>query len=112
VIDNLLSNAVKYGEMRPVEVAVRGTSERVVLSVRDQGIGISPDDQRRIFGRFERAVPSRRYSGLGLGLWIARRIVEAHRGRIQVDSAAGGGTTFTLELPRDRRPASDFFSGR
>ena len=75
VIDNLLSNALKYGGGKPVEIEVRAAPGAVTLSVRDHGIGIAPEDQRRIFERFERAVSSQRYGGLGLGLWIARQIV-------------------------------------
>ena len=69
------------------------------MEVEDRGIGIAPEDQERIFGRFERAVSGRQYSGLGLGLWIARRLVEAHGGRILVRSAPGEGSTFAVELP-------------
>jgi signal transduction histidine kinase len=100
VIDNLLSNALKYGGGKPVDVAVRATSDVVFLSVRDQGIGIAAGDRRRIFDRWERATPARGYGGLGLGLWIAREIVEAHRGTISVDSEASAGSTFILQLPR------------
>ena len=69
------------------------------LAVRDRGIGIAPADQARIFERFERAASARHYGGLGLGLWIARQVVDAHGGRIRVDSAPGAGSTFTVELP-------------
>jgi signal transduction histidine kinase len=100
VLGNLLSNAVKYGGDKPVEVAVRSRPAAIEVEVRDHGIGIAPSDRRRIFDRFERAVPSRRYGGLGLGLWIARRIVEAHEGRIRVEHADGGGARFVVELPR------------
>jgi len=101
VIDNLLSNAVKYGGGTPIDVLVRGTSGGVALSVRDRGIGIAPADRQRIFERFERATAGKRYGGLGLGLWIARRIVEAHSGRIGVKSSSGEGTTFVVELHHD-----------
>jgi signal transduction histidine kinase len=67
--------------------------------VRDQGIGIPPEALQRIFGRFERAVSSRQYGGLGLGLFLSRQIVEAHGGSIHVESEAGAGATFVLELP-------------
>jgi signal transduction histidine kinase len=99
VISNLVSNAVKYGRGEPIRVAVRAEGGRAIVEVRDGGIGIAPEHQERIFGRFERAVSSRNYAGLGLGLWIARRLVEAHGGTIRVRSAPGAGSTFTIELP-------------
>jgi signal transduction histidine kinase len=74
-----------------------GDEARIV--VQDQGIGIAPEQLDRIFGRFERAVPSRNYGGMGLGLYIARRIVDAHGGRISVQSTPGEGATFTVHLP-------------
>jgi signal transduction histidine kinase len=61
-------------------------------------MGIAPEDQARIFERFERAV-SENYGGFGLGLWISREVVQAHGGRIFVQSAPGQGATFTVELP-------------
>jgi signal transduction histidine kinase len=100
VIDNLLSNAAKYGAGKPVEVWSGERGEHVVLEIRDHGIGIEPEDHSRIFGQFERAVSRRRFGGFGLGLWIARRVVEAHGGTIRLTSAPGLGSTFTVELPR------------
>ncbi|HEY8142815.1 MAG TPA: ATP-binding protein, partial [Kofleriaceae bacterium] len=67
--------------------------------VRDRGIGISPEDQQRIFQRFERAVSSRHFGGLGLGLWIVRQIVDAHGGSIEVESRPGKGAAFAVTLP-------------
>jgi PAS domain S-box-containing protein len=100
VFTNLLSNAAKYGAGRPVEVRVEGDGAVARLAVRDHGIGIAPEDQGRIFGRFERAAPARHYPGLGMGLYITRQIVEAHGGSVRVASAPGAGSTFTVELPR------------
>jgi signal transduction histidine kinase len=100
VLTNLLSNALKYGPGRPVRVRVAADeTRRARLSVEDEGIGIAPADQERIFDRFERAIPDRNYGGLGLGLWIARQIVEAHGGQIRVQSAPGRGSTFEVLLP-------------
>lgn len=99
VVDNLLSNAFKYGHGTPVRIAARREGDRGVVRVEDGGIGIAPEHQARIFGRFERAVEGRRYPGLGLGLWIIRQIVDAHGGSIRVESAPGQGAAFTLELP-------------
>jgi signal transduction histidine kinase len=104
VVSNLLSNALKYGAGRPVRVAARLEGERARIDVEDHGIGIAEKDQGRIFGRFERAVPRLEYPGLGLGLWIARRLVEAHGGSIAVRSAPGQGSTFAVELPIDVAP--------
>jgi two-component system sensor kinase FixL len=105
VITNLLSNAIKFGRGKPIVVGVGGDGERARVQVRDQGIGIEPEDQARIFRRFERAVPTQHFGGLGLGLYIAREIVEAHGGTISVASEPGSGTTFTIELPLEP-PAS------
>ena len=71
-----------------------------VLRVRDEGIGIDPAEQARIFERFERAVSDRHYGGLGMGLWITREILTAMGGTIHVESAPGKGASFTVELPR------------
>ncbi len=103
VVTNLLSNAVKYGAGKPVEVEFGPGEERARLVVRDHGIGIDATDQPQIFERFERAVSSRNYGGLGLGLYIVKRIVEAHGGTISVESKPGEGSAFVVELPQ--RPA-------
>jgi len=74
------------------------------LVVRDQGIGIDAKDQARIFGAYERAVPTTQYPGLGLGLYLARQIAEAHGGRIDVQSDAGNGSVFIVSLPAGPPP--------
>ncbi len=99
VIVNLISNALKYGRGAPIEVAVRMCRGEAQLAVRDHGIGISPEDRKRIFGRFERAVSEKHYGGFGLGLWISQQVVEGLGGRIDVESAVGQGSTFTVTLP-------------
>ena len=98
-LTHVVANALKYGAGKPVDVVVQRDGGTVRVLVRDRGIGIDPDARERIFGRFERAVSSRHYGGLGLGLFLARRIVEAHGGRIAVVSAPGEGATFAVELP-------------
>jgi signal transduction histidine kinase len=100
VVANLIANAIKYGPSKPIEVGIDPRPREVALIVRDHGIGIAPPDRERIFGRFERAVSERHYGGLGLGLWIARQIVDAMGGAISCDSEMGTGTTFTVTLPR------------
>jgi signal transduction histidine kinase len=89
VVTNLLANAVKYGKGKPIEVEVRAGAEAAHLIVRDQGIGIAPEDQGRIFERFERAVSGYEYGGLGMGLYIVRQILDALGGSVRVASAPG-----------------------
>jgi signal transduction histidine kinase len=102
VLSILLSNAHKYGNGRPVEVRVAAAGENALLEVEDHGIGISDDDQRRIFAPFSRAASVDHYGGLGLGLWICQQIVAASGGTIRVRSTLGEGSTFSIELPRWR----------
>ncbi|WP_425440856.1 sensor histidine kinase [Polyangium sorediatum] len=99
VFINLLTNAIKYGMGKPITVGARRVGPRAEFWVEDRGMGIPKEDQARIFERFERAVSSRSFGGLGLGLYIARQIVEAHGGTIRVCSEPGHGATFTVELP-------------
>ena len=106
VVVNLLSNAMKYGIGARIEVDVQATPQNARLCVRDHGIGIAPEDQSRIFDRFERAVSERHYAGLGMGLWIVRKIVAAHNGSIRVESKPGAGALFTVELPLKLTPGS------
>ncbi len=99
VVANLLSNALRYGERRPVRVRVFEESGMACVQVQDQGIGISPHNQRRIFQQFERVAANQSIAGLGLGLYISEQIVLAHSGRIRVDSEEGKGATFSVYLP-------------
>ena len=99
VVTNLLSNAIKFGLGKPIEVNVRGAQDRAYLVVQDHGLGIPDEMQPRIFGPFERAVSSRNYGGLGLGLYIVRTIIEGLGGKVHLESRVGVGSTFGIELP-------------
>ncbi len=99
ILSNILGNAVKYGAGKPIEVGARSEDGAVRVWCADQGIGIADDALERIFGRFERAVSTRHFGGLGLGLFVARRLAEAHGGTIVAQSRPGTGSTFTLVLP-------------
>lgn len=99
VVENLISNAIKYAKGKAIELTIRQEGENVRIAVRDYGIGISAEDQKRIFKRFERAVSSSHFGGLGLGLYIVSQILEAHHGTISVESQPGEGSTFTVVLP-------------
>ncbi|MDC3953096.1 sensor histidine kinase [Polyangium jinanense] len=100
VVTNLLGNALKYGRGKPIEIELEADEGTARLTVRDHGVGIAPEDQGKIFERFERAVSNQSFGGLGLGLWIVRQIVETHGGTVRVESAPGVGSTFRVELPR------------
>ncbi len=104
VVTNLIANAAKFGQGKPITVVVEADPVKVRLRVTDRGIGIAEENQARVFERFERAVTAHHFGGLGLGLYIARQIVEAHGGEIRVESAPGEGATFPVELPREPPP--------
>ena len=107
VLDNLLSNALKFTPNGgSVHVSLRCDGGVARLEVTDTGIGIAPEDQRRLFQRFFRAgsAVERQLPGTGLGLYIARVIAEAHDGSLSVRSELGTGSTFTFELPLVRVP--------
>ncbi len=103
ILENLIDNAIKYspngGE---VSVSARLDGDHVLVSVSDRGIGIAPEDAERLFqpfSRLEAAVPGSAAKGVGLGLVVCKRLVEAHRGRIWVESRPGQGATFSFTLP-------------
>jgi len=99
VVANLLTNALRYGARKPIEVRVYAVAGQARVEVRDQGIGISPENQRRIFQQFERVAANHAIHGLGLGLFISDQIVAAHGGEIVVESEEGNGSMFRVCLP-------------
>ena len=99
VLTNLVSNALKYGGGTPVQVQVDCEREPR-LRVWDRGPGVSPEEQDRIFERFERGQLAEGRVGMGLGLWIVREIVTAHQGTVRVESRPGTGATFEVSIPR------------
>jgi two-component system, OmpR family, phosphate regulon sensor histidine kinase PhoR len=109
VLVNLLENAVKYSPERgDVEVRIEARDDRLRFLVRDEGIGVPPDEQRRIFDKFVRldADLTGGVTGTGLGLHIARGFVTAMGGTVSVSSAPGRGSTFVVDLPAAAPSAS------
>jgi signal transduction histidine kinase len=99
VVANLLTNALRYGAHKPIEVRVYSIPGQARIEVRDHGIGISEENQRRIFQQFERVAANHAVNGLGLGLFISEQIVAAHDGQIVVESKEGEGSMFRVCLP-------------
>lgn len=99
VISNLLTNALRYGAKSPITVKVYSESGEARVEVRDFGIGISEENQHRIFQQFERVTAKHAVAGLGLGLFISEQIVTAHGGTITVESRIGEGALFRVCLP-------------
>ena len=103
VLNNLVSNALRYTKSGEIALEAEARDRQVALRVRDTGSGIAPDDLPYVFDRFYRADQSRQRtdaSSSGLGLAIAKAIVEAHGGTLAVDSEVGRGSTFTIMLPQ------------
>lgn len=99
VISNLLTNALRYGAKSPITVKVYSESGQARVEVRDLGIGIGEENQKRIFQQFERVTAKHAVAGLGLGLFISEQIVAAHGGSITVESRIGEGALFRVCLP-------------
>ena len=98
VFDNLFTNAIKYAPGSPITVSVQQNKEKAVIKFKDQGPGIPTESLPLIFERFYRA-RSEKATGTGLGLFICKQIIDAHRGKIWAESTLGQGTTFFIELP-------------
>ena len=101
VLTNLIGNAIKYTPRGQITVACEVETDHVVISVADQGEGIAPEFRDKIFERFFQVdgASTRRVGGSGLGLSISRGIIEAHQGKIWVESGQGQGSTFRFTLP-------------
>ena len=98
VITNLIGNAIKFTDTGSVKITVTQNNSEVLVAVKDTGIGISPQDQKTIFDRYHQG--NHRRSGKGLGLYLCQQIINAHQGKITVQSQVDKGTTFTIYLPR------------
>jgi PAS domain S-box-containing protein len=104
VMTNIITNAIRYGQGRPIKISIKNYQESVRFSVTDEGLGIPKSDQAKIFQRYERGLIAREVSGLGLGLFITQQIVDAHGGKIWVESEINKGSTFFVDLPRTTLP--------
>ncbi len=111
VVTTLLLNALRFGEGKPIALQVEASPERARLTVEDHGVGIPPEDHARVFNPFERTLAAGIVAGLGLGLYIARYVVQAHGGIVQLRSEPGAGSTFTVELPRTPQPPAALPTG-
>jgi signal transduction histidine kinase len=101
VFDNLFTNAVKYAPGAPIVILLNQVDDRVVISFVDHGPGIPKESLPLIFERFYRVRGEKTVTGTGLGLYICKQIIHAHRGKIWAESTPGQGTTFFIELPID-----------
>lgn len=99
VINNLLSNAIKYTDHGEVSVSTENREDSVVVSIKDEGRGITEEELQTLFTRYSRLSSAKGNVGTGLGLVVAKGIVEAHNGKIWVDSKPGDGSTFHFSLP-------------
>jgi len=109
-VSNFVSNAIKYGNHKPIIIKIRKNRNFAEISIKDQGIGITKQKQKRIFELFQRAVSPEEYKGLGVGLYITQKIVTAHGGSVDVSSRPNAGAQFTMKLPL-KKPQSKLKEG-
>lgn len=103
-VTNLFSNAIKYGKNKPINIKITNRGKTAKFIIKDHGIGISREDQRILFRPFERPKAVQGYKkGLGVGLYLTRMIAKSHGGDVKVESIPNFGTTFTMELPVNRK---------
>jgi signal transduction histidine kinase len=101
VIENLASNAVKYGAPdTPITLTLQQTATEISLTIHNEGNPIAPDAQTILFQQFRRTTSAEDQTGWGLGLFLAKSIVEAHQGTIEVESSPDQGTDFIIKLPK------------
>jgi signal transduction histidine kinase len=104
VFENLFTNAIKYAPDSPIDILLNQVGDKIVVSFIDHGPGIPKESLPLIFERFYRVRGEKTVTGTGLGLYICKQIIQAHRGKIWAESTAGQGTTFLIELPMDNLP--------
>ena len=104
VFENLFTNAIKYAPGSPIDILLNQIGNRILVSFIDHGPGIPKDSLPLIFERFYRVRGEKTVTGTGLGLYICKQIIQAHRGKIWAESTPGHGTTFLIELPMDNLP--------
>jgi signal transduction histidine kinase len=103
VLDNLVENGIKFSEEGPVVLAARSADSMVEISVSDRGIGIAPERMSELFSQPAPSGQASAPTGSGLGLYLAKRLIEAHGGSLSVDSKPEVGSTFVVRLPRSGR---------
>lgn len=105
ILNNLIGNAIKYGDKEAPRVTVKSEERdtEVVMSVTDNGKGITPEDQQKLFSEFQRVGDVQQIPGTGLGLWLSNVLVQAHGGSMWVESEPGEGATFFFSLPQTKR---------
>jgi two-component system phosphate regulon sensor histidine kinase PhoR len=102
LLSNLVDNAIKYSQELPViKIATQNISKNFIINIEDNGIGMSKETVKRVFEKFYRAHTGNVHNvkGFGLGMSYVKTVIDAHKGKIKVDSTLGKGTTFTIEMP-------------